>query len=69
MRAGLPGASQYGGVCGLEIIGGLLNFGVSDRREDGAGRISAGAAKDLEGGEDVDWLVNDCLFEGKLVAE
>jgi hypothetical protein len=64
MRAGLPGASQYGGVCGLGIVGGLLIFEVSDRREDGAGWISAGGAKDLEEGDDADGLVNDCLFEG-----
>ena len=35
------------------IVGGLLNFGVEDRREVGVGRMSAGGARDLDGGGEV----------------
>lgn len=33
------------------MVGGLLNLGVPDLRDAGVGRISAGGASDLDGGE------------------
>ncbi len=43
------------------MVGGLLNLGVPDLREDGAGRISAGGASDFEG------AAEDCRWDGILV--
>lgn len=46
------------------MVGGLLNLGVPDLRDAGVGRISAGGASDLDGGET--WW---CLGEGLCATE